>query len=197
MTDLPQPVVPPVSPIAQFGVHEVGPQFAFSAPTDDGRMETVEARAVAQLSFDQWVEYQAYHAVQQAGIIAKSKEASDRLEMLADPKTTPDEMRDAMNTYLETVRIRERAEWESRVDNVLLLVEPSYRAALRPLLIRSGSRPVFELRAWLEEKVVGVTIHQVQAVAQVDPTSPLSQSDTAPSDDSGPASDDTEPSSTD
>jgi len=80
---------------------------------------------------------------------------------------------------------------------VLLLVEPEDAERLRPLLIESPPQQVRDLRAWLEEKVIGKAEKEVGAVGAVDPTLPSPPAEPSPTPDSGPDSEsDPEPSST-
>lgn len=178
--------VPGMAEGRQYGKRQRNAFTWYWEDTDGGEHEQV-FHAKRQLSFEELVEYDTQRVITNTEV---SHDARVTVQKLVDLEAAQEETVDfeAVGKWLRERAEGQTGQWDVAVDNILLLVIEAERDSLRPLLIAGDPRDVSQLRADLEEVVLGRVKQEVQVAAGVDPTLPTPPSDSPPAEDSGPTS---------
>ena len=179
----------------RFGTSIVGKQFEWDAVTGDGSTtEIITARAAAAISFEDTLRYTTGRHAQ---LIQTANSARAMRESLTGMSPTDDDYPVKFNELIEQRLSFEKATWAASVDILLILVNESDRAKLRPSLVAGDPRQVTELRSWLEREVLASNEEDAVVATNVDPTLPQSPPPSVSNPDSGDGSASEESSSTD
>jgi len=186
---------PPSFSLPTFGTSVVGAEFTWQGITDDGgTVETITCRAAASISFDETLRYTTGRHAQ---LVQTANSARQMREKLDGMSPTDEGYQDQFDHLVDDRIAHEQASWRAAVDTMLLLVNESDRAKLRPFLLKGDPKQVTALRSWLEQQVLATAQADAAVSTGVDPTSGPSPENSSPSPASGDDSGSEESPSTD
>jgi len=194
MTDFVPPSAPK-STLPRFGTSIVGKEFEWDAVSEDGSaVEVVKARAAASISFEDTLRYTTGRHAQLVQTQTSAKIMRTELEKL---DVSSDDYATKFNELVDQRLAFERDTWTAAIDILLILVNETDRAPLRPALLRGDPKQINDLRDWLEHETIASNVQDAAVASQVDPTLPKQPEPSVSDPDSGPDFESKESSSTD
>lgn len=176
----------PTSPIMRFGVKTLGKgiEWGYVDPVTK-ELRTIEFHPKVGVTFEEILEFQAARAMIVRELRAEARKMQIAIEAL-DPEDPEIMIKTDEITRGDPEAERDR--FERQVDTVLMLIVDDEHKVMDPLLRQGHPNEVRELLNHLQAVVISKTEARVEAVANVDPTSPPAPADSSSTEDSGPDS---------
>lgn len=175
----------PTNSVMRFGVKTKGKGIEWGYIDQAGELQTVEFHPKVGVTFEEILEFQAARSMLIRELRAEARKMQIAIEAL-DPED-PEVM-------IKTEEITrgdpdaERDRFERQVDTVLMLILDEERPKMEPLFRKGHPNEIRELINHLQNVVITKTEQRVEAVANVDPTSPPVPADSPSTEDFGPDS---------
>jgi hypothetical protein len=176
----------PTNSVMRFGVRTLGKgiEWGYVDPVTK-ELRTVEFHPKVGVTFEEILDFQAARSELIRDLRAEARRMQAAVDAL-DPEDPEMAMKAEEITRGDPDAERER--FERQVDSVLMLIVDDERALMGPLLRAGHPNEIRELINHLQTVVITKTATRVEAVANVDPTSPPAPVDSSSTEDSGPVS---------
>lgn len=176
----------PTNSVMRFGVRTQGKgiEWGYIDPITK-QLGTVEFHPKVGITFDEILEFQAIRAMLVRELRAEAREMQTALDAL---DKEADDYQEKVEEITRGDPEAEKERFERQVDSLLMLIVDDDRPIMEPLLRKGHPNEVRELITHLQQIVITKTEKRVEAVANVDPTSPPAPADSSSTEDSGPDS---------
>jgi hypothetical protein len=181
----------PNGSVQRFGVRMMGKpiEWGYVDPVTK-ELATVVFHPKVGVTFEEILEFQTVRQELAREIRSAAREmqrAIDALDKELIAQNDPDEVA-KMDEISRGDDNAERDRFARQVDSALMLIVEDDRRIMEPLLRAGHPNEIRELINHLQSVVITKTAARVEAVAQVDPTSPPAPADSSSTEDSGPDS---------
>jgi hypothetical protein len=176
----------PTNSVMRFGVRTLGKgiEWGYVDPVTK-ELGTMEFHPKVGVTFEEILEFQAARAELVRDLRAEARRMQEAVNAL-DPEDP--EMPTKAEEITRGNPEAERERFERQVDTVLMLIVDEERPRMEPLLRQGHPNEIRELLNHLQSVVITKTEKRVEAVANVDPTSPPVPVDSSSTEESGPDS---------
>jgi hypothetical protein len=176
----------PTNSVQRFGVRILGSpiEWGYVDPITK-QLGTVVFHPKVGVNFEEILEFQAARSMLIRELRTEARKMQIAVEALdPDDPDTPTKAEEITRGDPDL----ERERFARQVDTALMLIMDEERATMRPLLEQGHPNEIRELINHLQQVVITKTEKRVEAVANVDPTSPPAPVDSSSTADSGPDS---------
>jgi hypothetical protein len=176
----------PTNPVQRFGVRLLGApiEWGYVDPITK-QLGTVTFHPKVGINFEDILEFQAARSMLIRELRTEARKMQIAIDAL-DPEDpdTPTKAEEITRGDPDAERVR----FTQQVESALMLIVDDERTMMRPLLEQGHPNEIRELVNYLQNVVITKTADRVEAVANVDPTSPPVPVDSSSTEDSGPDS---------